>query len=447
MLQLRAGILSIGDELTLGQGLDTNSQWIAQQLVNLGITPIEHATIADDLAAHARCLRDMASRCDVIISSGGLGPTADDLTREAIAQATGDSLVEDESALQQIEAWFSRSGRTMNPINRVQACRPSRGRSIENPHGTAPGVWATVRAGPTGERAVEVFCLPGPPREMKPMFEASVRPHLRPDARRVVRTLVLPTIGLGESEVAARLGELMRRDRAVMVGTTASKGVVSIRVRYEGPPENAQAAIDEAEHAVRTRLGDVIFKHGEVSLAAEVLGLLTSRGLTIATIESCTGGLLGAMLTEVPGASAAVLGGFVTYSNAQKTVLVGVPESIFLPDGDGAVSAACASAMAQGGLRRTGADVCAAITGIAGPEGGSAAKPVGTVWIAVATRGDAAKAPAGMTDTRRFALAGDRANIREWACVAALAMVRQNMLGLSAALLREQERLAVTPST
>jgi nicotinamide-nucleotide amidase len=426
-----AGILSIGDELTLGQSLDTNSHWLAQRLLDIGIKPIEHVTVPDDLDAHVRVLQRLAATCDLVISTGGLGPTADDLTRAALARASDDELIEDPVAVAQIERWFAKSGRALNAINRVQALRPSRGECLENEHGTAPGLWGRV-----GE--VELYCLPGPPREMKPIFEKLVRPRLRPMNDRLVRTLVLPTIGLGESDVALKLGELMRRDRAVMVGTTASKGVVSVRLRYEGDPAHADAQVRDAEAQVRERLGPIIFKHGEVSLAAELLGLLREQGLTLATVESCTGGLLGGLLTDVPGSSAVYTGGWVTYSNAMKQSLVGVDASILSPSGPGAVSAACAAAMARGGLARSGASLCVSITGIAGPDGGSEAKPVGTVWIAFGHSSDAA------VEARRFVLAGDRANVREWACVAALAMIRQRAIGDEAPkLLREQERVTI----
>ncbi len=436
----RASILSIGDEITLGQSLDTNSQWLAQRLVEAGITPIEHATVPDDLGAHTRVLRDLASRSDLILSSGGLGPTLDDLTREAVARASGDVLVEDPEALAQIEAWFAKAGRTMNPLNRAQALRPSRGRLLRNDHGTAPGLHAVISKPGAKDMWVDAFCLPGPPHEMRAMFERAVRPMLRPPPGRIVRTLVLPSIGLGESDIAQRLGELMDRDRDVMVGTTASKGVVSVRVRFEGPPEDADARVREAESLVRARIGDVIFVHGDVPLAAEVLALLRESEGTLATVESCTGGLLGGMLTDIPGSSDVYLGGFVTYSNTQKTAMVGVDSSMFEPTGPGAVSARCASAMAVGGLERTGASMCLAITGVAGPGGGSNAKPVGTVWIALAMRDQ----DRGVThDARRFSFAGDRSNIREWAGVSALALARARLVGSQhRPLLREQERAA-----
>lgn len=438
MTHTKAAILSIGDELTLGQNLDTNSAWLAQRLVEIGITPVEHATVPDDLDTHVRALRDLATRCDVVVSTGGLGPTADDLTREAVARASADRLIEDADSVAQIEAWFAKSGRAMNPINRVQALRPSRGRSLRNDHGTAPGLHATIARPGAANQGVDVLCMPGPPHEMRAMYEHAVRPMLRPPPGRMVRTLVLPTIGLGESDVAQRLGELMDRDRDVVVGTTASRGVVSVRVRFEGSPKDADARVREAEAKVRERLGDIIFTRGDVPLAAEVIALLRDRAGMLSTVESCTGGMLGGMLTDIPGSSDVYLGGFVTYSNAQKTAMVGVDVSTFGPAGPGAVSARCADSMAVGGLERTGASMCLAITGVAGPGGGSDAKPVGTVWIALAMR-DPSRGVA--RDVRRFVFAGDRNNIREWACVSALALARAHLIGSQdRPLLREQER-------
>lgn len=415
-----AGILSIGDELTLGQNLDTNSQWLSQQLVARGITPIEHTTVADSLAATRDALLRLAASCDVLIVSGGLGPTADDLTRGALAAAMDDTLVEDPESMAQIAAWFAGRTRPMPPLNRVQALRPSRAAAIANPAGTAPGIQGmlSIRG-----REVDVFCLPGPPREMRPMFQRHVAPRLR--AARMVRTRALLTFGLGESEIAMRLGELMSRNQSPLVGTTASQGVVACRIRYDGAPgqgdDEAAAAIAKVEAKIREVLGPYVFGVEGDSLQSVVLGLLASRGETLATVESCTGGLAGALLTEVPGSSAVYAGGFVTYSNRLKEQLVGVPGSLLAPGGPGAVSRDVAEAMARGGRERLGTGWSIAITGIAGPDGGTPEKPVGTVWIAVASR-DAVW-------SRKFLFAGERAYVRDLAASSSLAMLRLALIG------------------
>jgi nicotinamide-nucleotide amidase len=408
-----AAILSVGDELTLGQGLDTNSQWLSRQLVSLGILPVQHATVPDDLNAIRDAMLRLATAADLVISTGGLGPTADDLTRQALAAAMNEPLAEDPAALEQLRSWFAGRGRRMPEANRIQAQRPPSASLLQNAFGTAPGLRAAL--GPAG---VEAFCLPGPPREVRPMFESQVRPHLRP--AREVATRAVHTFGLGESEVAERLGDLMARTHSPLVGTTVSGGVVTVRIRHEG--RGGAAAIAETEKAIRDLVGPYVFGAGDDTLASVTLDLLKQRSHTVAVVESCTGGLLGALLTDVPGSSAAVRGGWITYSNDFKMRLVGVSESIFATGGPGAVSRECAQAMARGGLERSGSDWCLSITGIAGPDGGTSDKPVGTVWTALASRHRE-------IETRRFVFAGERANIRDWAARSALAMLRFALAG------------------
>jgi nicotinamide-nucleotide amidase len=434
-----AAVLSVGDELVLGQTLDTNSRWISDQLLSLGILPVEHVTVPDDLGAQTEAFRRLASGVDLVICSGGLGPTADDLTRQALTSFTGDELVEDQLAVAQIEAWFAVRGRPLNAINRVQALRPSRGICLENRYGTAPGLHVRSDA---GGRTVDVFCLPGPPKELAPMFAAAVVPRLRPMPGRTVRTRALHTIGLGESEIALRFrdaatGDLMSRDRELLVGTTASAGIVSCRLRYDGSlsPENAEARLDEAEREIRRLLGVHVFGAQGTTLPDAVVAALRDRGESVATVESCTGGLLAGMLTSVPGSSGVFSSGWVTYSNKAKQSEMGVPAALFAEaGGPGAVSREVASAMATGGLARSGATHCLAITGIAGPDGGSQSKPVGTVWVALASAG-------GQPDVRRFAMLGmDRAGVRDLAAKAALGMLWVHLAGEPATrLLRQVE--------
>lgn len=267
------------------------------------------------------------------------------------------------------------------------------------------------------------------------MWASSVVPRLRPPPGRTVRTRVLHTFGIGESDLATRLGALMERDRSPLVGTTASGGVVSCRLRYEGPlpPEEADALLDGAAREVRAMAGEFVFGEGDATLPDAVLALGRAAGQTVGVVESCTGGMLGQMLTEPAGASAWFVGGLLTYSNAMKTALAGVEPALLEAGGPGAVSAEAAASMAQGGLERLGVDHCLAVTGIAGPGGGSAAKPVGTVWIALASRGRDA-------DVRRFRMSGARSAIRDWACKAALAMLWQRLSGVGRVKLLRQEQ-------
>lgn len=426
-----AAVVSIGDELTLGQKLDTNSQWISRRLVDRGVVVREHVTLDDDAGAIACALERLSHEADLIVVTGGLGPTADDLTRDALARVLGEDLIEDASALAALGAWYASRGREMPPTNRVQALRPASGRCLPNDRGTAPGLWARTSLG------VDVFCLPGPPAEMRPMFEREVLPALRLRGDRVVRTAILHTVGMGESTIAEILGELMDRSRCPLVGTTASRGVVSCRVRYEGSPAHAESLMARTLDAIRSRLGSIVFGEGDQTLEGACLDLLRARSRTLCTIESCTGGMLGEVVTAMAGASDAYVGGWVTYANGLKRSLVGVPESVLARSG--AVSAACARAMALGGLDRAGATHALSITGIAGPGGGSEDKPVGTVWIAHAQAGGPGRGPS--VDARRFLFRGDRDSIRAWTVVSALAMLRQGILSLDAPLLGEMERV------
>lgn len=423
-----AAILSVGDELLLGQGLDTNSRWLSERLVERGIVPIEHATVGDDRRAHADAFRRLAARADLILCTGGLGPTADDLTRQALADASDDTLVEDPAALASIEAFLSARGRAVSELNRTQALRPSRGGFFANANGTAPGLWTKIGS-------CEVYCLPGPPPEMRPMFEACVVPRLRPPTGMRLRTRALHCVGLGESDLAERLSDLMRRGRNPTVGTTASGGVVTVRLRaVAGDDAQAEHLLDADERVVRAVAGPHLFGTGDDTVAGAVVRGMIGRGQGLVVAESCTGGLLGEWITRVPGASATFRGGWIVYDNRAKIADLGVPESLLGPGGPGAVSAETARAMAEGALARARdreAHAALAITGIAGPEGGSPAKPVGTVYVALALRGTS-------TDVRRFSMAGDRESIRRWSALSALAMLWMHLAGApSTRLLRQ----------
>lgn len=445
---LSAAIVSQGDEIVLGQTLDSNSRWLASRLFERGVVPLEHVSVPDDRERIARTILRLAGEVELIVVSGGLGPTPDDLTREALAQAMGSPLVEDPLALDQIEAWFAARGRPMQAINRVQAMRPRDAVSLENRFGTAPGIWGKVEVGRTSAGTIhagdvvpgkrcDVFCLPGPPREMMPMFEEHVLPRLKRPPGRVVATRTLHTLGLGESEIAARLGrapggDLMRRGRQPSVGTTASGGVVSVRLRIEDAASEEQAStrLAQDEAIVRELLGDSVFADGNATVAATVVRLLQERGETVTLAESCTGGLVGKMLTDVPGSSRVFERGWVTYSNEAKAQLLGVAPALF--EGPGAVSREVASAMAVGARSAARAAWGIGVTGIAGPDGATASKPVGSVFIAVA-------GPVGDADVRLFGLTGDREAIREQSAQIALSVLLLNLTGRrSVRLLREQ---------
>lgn len=430
-----AAIISQGDEIVLGQTLDTNSRWLSGRLMDAGVLPVEHVSLPDDRDAIAAALRRLSERVDLIICSGGLGPTADDLTRFALLDVFGGEMVEDAASLAAIRAYFESRGRFMGELNRVQAQRPRAAEMIANPHGTAPGLFARL---PNG---CEVFCLPGPPREMMPMFESDVRTRLRLEPGRTVATRSLHTIGLGESEIAARLttaGEMMARTRNPSIGTTASQSIVSVRMRYEGPSAAATAALDADERVVRELLGSAVFAAGEQSLAGAILERLRQSSQTLSVAESCTGGLLGSLLTDVPGSSDVFIAGWLTYSNEAKRRDLGVARELFSESGNaaapGAVSAEVAAAMAEGARRGSESSFALSITGIAGPGGAVPGKPVGTVFIGLAGDGFGTK-------VRRFAMSGDRGTVRDWSARAALAMLWFHLVGDTTTRLLREVRL------
>lgn len=413
-----AAVLAIGDELAIGQKLDSNSAWISEQLTEHGIRVLEHATVADDLPRMIAAVKRLASDVDLVVITGGLGPTADDLTRQCVADAHGDELTEDPEARAALRSWYEDRGRVMPEANIVQALRPTGAECLGNPNGTAPGLWY-----PAGDGLGDVIALPGPPREMKPMFEAQLLPRLRRDEEIVVATRVLKLFGIGESNVAELLGDLMDRERNPLVGTTAGAGTVAVRMRYEGSGD-AEALIGKTEALVRDRVGEWIFADGDLELEEAVVRSLSMRKRSVAVVESCTGGLLGGRLTSVPGSSRVFAGGWQTYSYAMKSSGVGVEPAMLLQHG--AVSREVAEAMALGGLQSAHidgeeptdpprpVDFCVSITGVAGP-GDSENKPAGTVWIACA-------GPDGVV-SRRFLINGNRERVRLFATTAALWML------------------------
>lgn len=426
-------ILAIGDELTCGERVDTNSAWIAARAANLGVQTIEHRTAGDDQEQIAGAIRDLTAMSSVLVITGGLGPTLDDLTRHALAVVLEAPLVEDEAALHALQAWYAGRARPMPEANRIQAMRPATARCLPNPHGTAPGLSATVGN-------CRVFCLPGPPREMMPMFEREVASAFVIDLEHAVHVRTVPTFGLGESAVADLLGPLMDRARNPLVGTTASGGIVTCRVRFTGPKREATTRLNEAVAEIKQRLGPAVLcdhdPHDDgLVLIRVVSDLLRSRSETVAVVESCTGGLLGEMLTRLPGSSDIFVGGLLTYSNELKSRLAGVDPSLI--QANGAVSREVALAMAVGGRRATGAHHALAITGIAGPSGGSPEKPEGTVWIAHAS--------ADATIARCFQFRGGRDWVRLWSATTALAILRMDVLRQPQPLLGQQRENNQSP--
>jgi len=419
----RAAILSIGDELMDGRVPDNNAPWLAQALADRGVRTIERCTVPDDFDAVAGAFERLSRAAPLVISTGGLGPTGDDFTRQALAAAMGEALVEDEQALEALRRRYGELGEGVIEANRIQAARPASATLVRNPRGTAPGLRARLER---DDAAADVFCLPGPPNEMQPMFAEEVAPALRPPETGVTRVRTLHIFGVPESALPEKLGDLLARDRNPVVGTSAAVAMVSLRIRFVGEASQAEDAIARTESAIRERLDPYVYGVDDDTLHGAVLRLLEERGETLVTAESCTGGLASEWITSVPGSSKVFVGGWATYTNEMKAAALGVPRETLTQYG--AVSEPTARAMAEGALaasERAGvpADHAISITGIAGPEGGSAEKPVGTVYIGLARRG-------GDTEVRHFHFMGDRAMVRTRSGLAALAMLRFHLIGV-----------------
>ena len=424
---MKAAILSIGDELALGQTVDTNSAHLAARLASLGIGTLFHHTVADDQPAIAEAIQLACDRCELVLISGGLGPTDDDLTREALAEAMGVPLVEDPPSVEHLRDFFAKRGRDMPERNRKQANHPRGSTVLRNDHGTAPGIRAELGK-------AQVFVMPGVPRELFAMFEERVVPHLDalrhngdPAGQRTILTTKINTFGLGESDVADRLGDLMARDRNPTVGTTVSDGFCCVRLRSEyADHREAENALTDTVAGVNERLGPLVFGRDDDTLQASLVKLLDHHGGRLATAESCTGGLIAKMLTDVPGCSMAYVGGWVTYSNAMKLDQLDVPLAMI--DEHGAVSEQVARQMVLGTLRHCFADYALSVTGIAGPDGGTEQKPVGTVWFGMGWR-DEANRGGIVTVAAKARLGGDRDAIRDRSAKIALQMLRLHLIG------------------
>jgi nicotinamide-nucleotide amidase len=375
---MKTEIISIGSELVSGQALDTNSQWVSRALGALGATVHFHTTIGDDLDEHVAAFRIALDRADLVVATGGLGPTQDDLTRDALAAVAGVPLVEDARSLEAIAAMFARRNRAMAERNRVQALFPEGAVPLPNRVGTAPGVWMTLGK-------ATVACLPGVPGEMRVMFEEQVVPRLRKlgGLGRVIVHHKINLFGKGESDIESAALDLTARGRTPEVGITASDATISFRITAVADTEpEASRALEPTITLVRDRFGELVVGEGSVDVADAAVALLMETGTTLATAESCTGGLIARQITAIPGCSAVFLGGVVSYSNASKVDLVEVPAALI--DSHGAVSAEVAAAMAAGVRRRLGTNLGLSVTGVAGPGGGTPQKPVGLVYLGLA---------------------------------------------------------------
>jgi nicotinamide-nucleotide amidase len=411
---VRAEIVAVGTELLLGQIANTNARWISEHLAEIGVDVLRHAVVGDNLERIVETVRAAAGRAEVVIVTGGLGPTQDDVTRPALAAAAGVRLVRIPELEERLKDRWAATGREMPLSNLLQAEVPEGGRAIAPIRGTAPGLVLWVDA-------ATVYALPGVPAEMQEMMAGTVLPELA--ARAGPSALVSRTVrcvGMAESRIAELLDDLFHGSSNPTVAYLAGGGEVRVRLSAKaGTREEAEALIEPVADEVRRRLGDVAFSPRDESLEARVGSLLRETGRTLVCAESLTGGGLSARLTSIPGASDYFLGSVVAYTAEVKRSLLGVSDDTLARQGP--VSRACAAEMAAGVRRLFGADLAVALTGAAGPEAHGGAEP-GQVWVAL-------EAP-DVRHQRGFRWPGDREFVRRFAEQAALDLVRRHLAGL-----------------
>ena len=402
-------IVAVGKELAQGEVVDTNSAYIASLLVPQGLDVSFHTTVNDDRECLRSALATACERSAFVVVTGGIGPTDDDITRQAVADLCGAELELHPASLEHIEHLFRSRGRAMPECNRVQAMAPAGAEVIPNPVGTAAGF-------ALGHGSSRILCLPGVPREMKAMIGDVVR-RVTAEAgvQQVGVVRILNSFGIPESKINEAIGFMMAPDRNPCLRTMACEGVIRLRLlAHAASRSEADRLLDGDEREIRSRLGAAVFSVGEAALEHAVAQQLERLGWTLATAESCTGGLVGHAVTQVPGISQWYRGGVVAYSNDAKADLLDVPQELF--DTVGAVSREVAEAMARGAAQRLAAQVGVGITGVAGPDGGTPDKPVGLVHVAVALPGQVVH--------EEFRLFGDRATIKDRAAKCALNMLR-----------------------
>lgn len=413
-----AEILCVGTELLMGQVLNTNARFLARRLSALGVAQYHQTVVGDNAQRLEDAYRLALSRADVVITSGGLGPTVDDITKRVAAKVAGKELVLFPQAEAMVRERFRQYHRDMTLNNLSQAMFTPDSTLLPNPNGTAPGAIVPMGGGKV------VIHLPGPPRELEPMFRDQVEPWLRARSGQVLTSRYIRVFGMGEAEVDQRLRDLEEQANPTL-SPYCSLGEVQLRATASAATEaEGLALLAPLIAEVRARLGDVVYAVNDTdggSLAQVTVEALRAAKLTVATAESLTGGLIAATMVEVPGASEVVKGGFVTYQSVAKTMLLGVPEETI--DRCNVVSAEVAVAMAQGARDRLGVDIAVSATGLAGPGGGTPERPVGTVYLGIASRRGARAI--------RLALTGSRDRIRQLTVKHALDAVLREIAALA----------------
>ena len=409
-----AEIIAVGSEMLTPQKVDTNSLWLTQELNDMGVELAAKSVVGDDRTRVSEAVRGALGRAEIVIVTGGLGPTEDDVTREAVALALGRALRFDEKICTAIEERFRRFGRTMVEINKRQAFVVEGAEALPNDRGTAPGQWIDA-----DEHGRVVMLLPGPPGELKAMWERECRWRLRARLpQQVIRTLHWRVAGMPESDLDQLISPVYTRYTNPVTTILAAAGDIQIHLRARcATNEEADALLHEVAAQIEPLLGDKLYSKDGCGMDECVIRSLRQRGETVCVAESATGGLVAQRLTSVPGSSAAFLGGFLTYSDSAKAALLGVSEAVLR--NYGAVSEPVAHSMAIGARERFGADYALSVTGYAGPEGGTDENPVGTIFVGLAAK-DA-------VEVKRFRFGGDRARNRSFAAHAALDMLRRRL--------------------
>ncbi len=395
---MNVSTLSIGDELMYGEVIDTNAAAIATRLYACGLKVRQHLAVGDAEAEIVAAIQSLAAASDAVIVSGGLGPTIDDITARAAAKATDDRLVMNDEALAHLRGVAGKLGGPLHPHNERQALLPAAATLIPNPAGTACGFILT-------RGCCSLFFLPGVPGEMTRMLEETILPALRqrPGGGRCLRTGVLKVLGPSEAEVDALLSDLADPGTGVSLAYGVTFPEIFVKIRVEGEiAEDVAATLARTRERARQRLGESVYAEDDETMDSVLAGLFRGKAVTLSLAESCTGGLVAKRITDIPGSSAYFLAGVVSYANAAKSSVLGVSPELLAEKG--AVSAEVATAMAHGVRRLSGSDIALAVTGIAGPEGGTPDKPVGTVYIAMATPTDCR--------TKLFHFHGSREEIR-----------------------------------
>lgn len=408
---MKIELITIGSELLAGQTLNTNAMFVGDQLGKAGLTLSRQISIPDDLDVIVSTLEESMARAEWIIVSGGLGPTNDDVTKAAIAEALGRSLVMHDEIMTELKERYAKSGRPVTPYLETQAILPANAEIIPNPIGTAVGFYLR-------SKETTIAVVPGVPREMRPMITDHIVPRITDEADVSATTTIWSTTGVAESRLYELLDPVMDQHPNIAVGFLPSEH--GVRLKFTASGVDAADELELWAKSIRPLIGSAIYAEEDVGLEVVLGEILKDRGLCVAFAESCTGGLAAKRMTDVPGSSDYVIGGFVTYRDGMKTSLLGVDAKLI--ETRGAVSEEVAIAMANGAVAKTGADCAASITGIAGPGGQRPGKPIGTVWIGAAIKNQA-------TEAIRFQFMGDRQMIRERAAQAALNLLRLRLLG------------------